>query len=417
MSRSGLLAALAVLSLTASPVAAQPIVLGGDVVVPVENRPELGLFVQGYINGHGPYRFALSFLDETILTTQVVRELGLATEPAGMGVGALTNQVANAVAAKQAEIRIGGKTVTVNDAWVIPERNPSAYTPVPSFAGYIGLELLRNGFVTLNATRSQIRFAPRSLDETGEAGSTAITLENSATNGIAARPGDPIPSMDLPFGGKRARLRLVIGGSAFVFFNTSALGAALIKASPYRFESRAWTPDGVTILVTGATTDVDIGGRHLRTAAITRVADKAPYPADAAIKGIPVEGLVGLGMTGGAAFSIDNDAGIAWVGPGPVQALPATSASVPKTPSKMIGLTPWLYKGRGVALVVVRGGPADLAGIAPGDEIVSLNGEGVVEYYEHIDPKAKSPPPLTVVFRNGSGVHTVVLEPGLPRLD
>ena len=184
MSRSGISAVLAVVWQAASPVAAQPIVLGGDVVVPIESRPELGLFVQGYINGHGPYRFALSFVDGTILTPQVVKEVGLATEPAGMGVGALSNQVSNALAVKQAELRIGGKTVTVNHAWVIPERNPSVYTPGPLFAGYIGVEPLRNGFGTLHATRSQIQFAPRSPDETGEAGATAITLENSATNGI-----------------------------------------------------------------------------------------------------------------------------------------------------------------------------------------------------------------------------------------
>ena len=223
--------------------------------------------------------------------------------------------------------------------------------------------------------------------------------------------------MDITLGSRHARFRLATSGSAFVFFNTSASGAALIKASPYRFDSLAWTPDGVTMFVNGATTDVNIGGRHLRSAAIMRVADKAPYPTGWAIREIPVEGLFGLELTRGAAFSIDNDAGIAWVGPAPVQATLDTNTSGPKTPGKMIGLTPWLYKGHGVARVIVRGGPADLAGIAPGDEIISLNGEGVVEYYEHIDPKAKTPPPLTVVFRNGSGVHTVVLAAGEPRLD
>ncbi len=412
-----MLAALAVLWLAASPVAAQPIVLGGDVVVPVENRPGLGLFVQGYINGHGPYRFALSFLDKTMLTPTVVREIGLVTEAAGIGLGALNNQVQNALTVKEAEIRIGEKAVAVDNVRVLSDRDLNTYTPVREFAGFIGVELLRNGFVTLNAERTQIRFARRSLEEAGETGSTPIPLGDSATNGIVAGPADPIPSVDITMNGRHGRLRLGSNGSGLAFFNTSKLGAALIKASPYRFQSIIWTPDGVTVFEQGAAVNIDIGDRRVERATIARVVDKAPFPVSEIMNGFPVEGIIGLKQMGPVAFSIDNAAGMAWIGPAKAADEPAADTPGAKAPAKSNGLMPWLYKGRGVAREIYRGGPADLAGIAPGDEIVSLNGEGVVEYYEHIDPKAKTTPPLTVVFRNGSGVHTAVLVAGLPRLD
>jgi hypothetical protein len=58
MSRSAIFTALALILLPpAPPLFAEPIQLGGDIIVPLENRPELGLFVLGFVDGHGPYRF------------------------------------------------------------------------------------------------------------------------------------------------------------------------------------------------------------------------------------------------------------------------------------------------------------------------------------------------------------------------
>jgi predicted metalloprotease with PDZ domain len=76
--------------------------------------------------------------------------------------------------------------------------------------------------------------------------------------------------------------------------------------------------------------------------------------------------------------------------------------------SKMPGLTVWRYKQM-VARSVIVGSQADAAGIHAGDEIVSMNGADVYQYYEQLDASCGASKETTVVFRNDSGEHTAVL--------
>jgi S1-C subfamily serine protease len=107
-----------------------------------------------------------------------------------------------------------------------------------------------------------------------------------------------------------------------------------------------------------------------------------------------------------------------WLTPRPSSSSACRPTATPTRPSpgpagRTIGLTAWLYQGRGVARSLIVGAPADVAGIRPGDEIVSIDDRNIIDHYSHLDAICSAPEVVTVVFRNSHGEHTVVLTPTL----
>jgi hypothetical protein len=192
-------------------------------------------------------------------------ETGLAARKTGVVFDAMSKGLRDALAVQAAEIRIGDEALTVDNVCVMSDRDLNAYTPVRAFGGYIGIELLRASFVTIDGARSQMRFASRSPGEAGEAGSAMISLNDSTTNGTTTRLVDPLPSIDAMLNGQDSRFRMELGSGGLVFLNTSKSGLNLIKTSPFRYQSLTWTPDGVTTFEHRAAVDVVLGGRHFKT--------------------------------------------------------------------------------------------------------------------------------------------------------
>ena len=394
---------------------AQDFQLGGDeqhqTEVPVEYRSSLGLFVVGYIDGHGPYRFGIGLVQHTMLTDRVVKDAGLATQYKGVTTYD-GNSLTQRVEVQDAVLRLGDRQISLDRAEVYPEDSLSAYEPVADFGGWLGIEVFRHGLVQVDLSNKRLVFLAskdaRQADNTIE-----VPLEQSAIGSDL----DNVPSIDMSLNGKPGKFRLDFSSSALNFINVSTLGHDLIdQASSARTDTR-WTPNGMykaQIARDGA--KVELAGHALGSADIFRHADPLPMPvrssprARVMIRMPPVEGTVGLGVLGRFDMAIDDLAGKMWLTPRDKQTF-ICHRSTKTRPHVTLGFRPWLYKRQGVVASVVEGSVAERAGLQPGDQIVSLDDATVLDYYVHLDAVCGVVAPTKVVYRNGSGEHTVVVTP------
>ena len=108
-----------------------------ETVVPLEIRPSLGLYVQAYVNGYGPYRFGIGMFGHTALTSAVVRDAGLASEAKGLTLAGNSNQLAQNKQLVDGTLRLGDRNFSLkwcgargwhsraNRTYFVRRRNPS----------------------------------------------------------------------------------------------------------------------------------------------------------------------------------------------------------------------------------------------------------------------------------------------------
>ena len=402
----------------AGPLRAQSFQIGGDeqreTSIPLEVRPSLGVFVLGYVNGRGPYRFGLSLIQHTQLTSAVVMDAGLATRDKGIEPDASSHGFEQHLVLTDATLRLGDRDVSLDGASVFPDDDPAGYAPVPNYGGTIGVEAFRNGSVSLDLSDARLVLSPHT-----DTAPAAEAIELSLTQNATGVELDRLPAVTLSLNGQPGRFRLTFSSASLNFQPDSSLGRDLLDKSPHRIAVRAWTPNGIVKAESGTAAALEIGD-HLKMGpiGISRNVDTSLTPVSASrrrmllVRESPADGVVGLRVLGAFDITIDDLAGKMWLtrrGRNALFCRPAAHGSLRGT----TGLTPWIYQGQGVVRAVTDGSPADVAGIEPGDRIVSIDGSDVATYYDHLDASCLAPAVVKVVFRNASGDHSVTLTPAV----
>jgi hypothetical protein len=193
---------------------AQDFQIGGDeqheTVVPLEFRPSLGLFVIGYVNGHGPYRFSLGLAGQTFMTSTVVKEAGLATRGKGLTFDLASNQFEQSQQLTDATLRLGDKELSIDGAQVIPDDDLGAYVPVPHYGGVLGVEVFRRGIVRIDLTHAQLVLSARA-DTAHASDAIELPLEQNAADAQL----DRLPIVPLALDGQSGKFRIIfshVGG-------------------------------------------------------------------------------------------------------------------------------------------------------------------------------------------------------------
>jgi len=393
---------------------AQDFQIGGDAqqetVIPLEVRPTLGLFVVGYLNGHGPYRFSIGVVQNTFLTQEVVKDAGLATRDTGIGYDANTDEREQRFEVIGTTLRLGDSDTSLDGAYVLPEHNTAAYDPVPHYGGRLGVEVFRNRVVRLDLSHHQLVLSRRA-NGVDRPDAIEVPLEQSAGGAVM----DRFPAITMSLDGQPGRFRIDFARAGVTFSDNSPLGRDLMSRAKHPYTALLWSPNGIA-RVQGAWVAANIEGHRLGAVEIARHANPTQvslhesrrlYTREPAL-----DGVVGLEVLARFDISIDNLAGKAWLVPREEGSFPCHDAPTPQTHGN-VGFVPWDYKGQGVVLMLTEGSPADAAGVQPGDQIVSINDGTVAGYQAHLDVTcgASASEPVKLVFRNASGVHTVVLTP------
>ena len=407
---------MAVMCSIAGQIRAQDFQIGGDeqqeTIVPLEVRPSLGLFVLGYVNGRGPYRFGIGMVQHTFLTPAVVADGGLATRGRGRVLDGSSNQVEQSRQLTDAILRLGDKEMSLNGAYVFPDHDPSGYVPVPNYGGALGVEVFRNRIVRLDLSHARLVLSSRTAT-LPPPDSIELNLVQSASGAEL----DRLPAVTMSLDGQTGRFRMSFSAASVSFPEDSLLGRNLLDKSPQRLTLRAWTPDGIVRSQIGTASELEIGGqRTTGRVSISRRLDAPPTPirssprARVLVREAPVDGVVGLRVLGAFDMTIDELAGKMWLSRRDKRSFPCRAGASGRN-AGTTGFTPWLYKGQGVVSSVVEGSAAEAAGMEPGDQIVSIDDGDVPAFYDHLDAACLAPVPIHVVFRNASGDHTAVLNP------
>ncbi|MGC1300778.1 MAG: hypothetical protein WA840_00255 [Caulobacteraceae bacterium] len=412
--------------LTATPASAD-ITLGGvdQIDVPLRYIPSLGEFIQAYVNGHGPFWFEIDLSGPTRLSPALVKAVGLRPEPAGVMLSSPTGAIEEELKTDDIDIRISDATIKVSPT-VISDRNLNAYTPVENYGGAIGVELLQHGALTIDVAHKRLILSPHgeNYEATGGPGLPISLVEEK----IGEHYSILAPYIELTFDGKAADFFLSSKNSGIEFLLYSKTGKAVLAKTPYRYKILTWSPDNATEgesgVAAGATIgDTALGARHAYRGL-------SPYAQPPEI-GLNERHLFGDGPTWSKSrFSItDGFVDFTTLGSPFVRLdtvtqriwLQAPDGDAAKghaprkiRPSTTIGITPWPYRDRVVVWSLVQGSPADLAGLRPGDEVLSLDGGDIYQYYKNLDPTDEDKQ-TKVVFRNRSGEHTVLLRPSTPK--
>jgi PDZ domain len=408
---------MAALCVTGS-VRAQDFQIGGDeqreTSAPLEVRPSLGVFVLGYVNGRGPYRFSLSLIWHTQLTSTVVMDAGLATRDRGVMADGNSNHYEQDRTLTDATLRLGDRELSLNGAHVFPDDDLSSYAPVSNYGGILGVELFRKGIVSLDLSHARLVLSP-SADRVQAPDAIELPLEQSARGAEL----DRLPAVTLSLDGRPGRFRMIFSATSVSFQQDSPLGRDLLDKSPHPLTSREWTPNGIIRSQSGATAVLGIGDQQGGAAVgISRNMDTLPLPirsswrTNLSVRESPVDGVVGSRALGAFDITIDDQGGKMWLTRRDKSSFRCSGVSQGSLRGTT-GFSPWVYKGQGVVGVVTDGSPADAAGIEPGDRIISINDGDVPAYYDHLDATCLAPEILKVVFRNASGDHTVTLTPAM----
>jgi hypothetical protein len=401
----------------AGPVRAQEFQIGGgdqrETSVALEDRPSLGLFVLGTVNGHGPYRFSISLIEHTQLTPAVVKDAGLGTQDKGVTADPNSNRYEQKLELTDATLRLGDKELPLNGAHVFPDDDPSGYAPVPSYGGILGVEVFRKGIVSLDLSHSRMVLSPQT-NAAAPSGAIELPLEQSA--GLVDL--DRLPAVTLSLDGQPGRFRLGFFNSSVSFQYDSRLGQDLLDKSPHHLAYRSWTPNGIERSQSGTATSLLIGGqRGVEPIFISRSLDipllrhGSSSHANAFMHASsPVDGVIGLRVLSAFDITINDPAGKMWLAPRDKNSFPCRKVSRGNLHGTT-GLSPWVYKGQGIVRSVAEGSPAEAAGIEPGDQILSIDDGDVFAYYDHQDVTCFAPANVKLVFHNSSGDHSVVLTP------
>jgi len=386
-----LLPVLAGLLVCAPASADDQLVIGGEVEAPLRYIPALGGFVQGYVNGHGPFWFGIDLGGPTRLTPVVVKAAALALKPDVVVLNGSTGSIEQEPKTDDADIRVGEAVFRVTPN-AIPDRDLGAYAPIDDYGGAIGAEILRNGVLTLDVADRGTILAPM----------IALTVGSQTSN---------------VFLSSRA------GGISFLQF--SMAGDAVFARAPHRYRRLNWSPDSSAEGELAPAAEVAAGEIPLGAHGVYRDAAPPPHSPEPGLskrnllnlrkigvpRRLPVnDGIAGFESLASSVVRVDAAAQRIWLQPRRGDASPAAASR----PYATIGFMPWPYRDRVVVRSLVLGSPADRAGLRPGDEVLALNGGGVNAYYSRLTVD-RGEQPTTVTFRNLSGAHTVTLTPAAPR--
>jgi PDZ domain len=402
----------------AGPLRAQDFQIGGDeqreTSIPLEVYSSLGLFISGYINGRGPYRFGISLAGHTELTPAVVMDAGLATRDRGARLDGNVNRYEQDLQLMDATLRLGDKEISLNGANVLPPDDPAAYLPVPNYGGVIGVELFRKGIVSMDLIHHRLVLSPHK-DIVQAPDAIELSMQQSARGADL----DRLPAVSLSLDGQPGKFRVAFTSGAVSFRQDSQLGQDLLDKAPHRYTTRQWTPGGLVRYEGGASVPFAFGDQPgAGSVSVSRRLDAPPMPIRASPRALaapsrsPFDGTIGLRVLSGFDIAIDDQAGTMWLTPRD-RNLSRCRGFPRGNLHGTTGFIPWLYKGQGIVNSVTDGSPADAAGIEPGDQIVSIDDGDVFAYYDRLEATCLVPAIVKLVFRNASGDHTVTLTPAV----
>jgi len=413
-----LLPVLAGLLVCAPASADDQLVIGGEVEAPLRYIPALGGFVQGYVNGHGPFWFGIDLGGPTRLTPVVVKAAALALKPDVVVLNGSTGSIEQEPKTDDADIRVGEAVFRVTPN-AIPDRDLGAYAPIDDYGGAIGAEILRNGVLTLDFAHGRLSLSPHGQDyaSAGEVSVPVAMVEDRGT--ILA------PMIALTVGSQTSNVFLSSRAGGISFLQFSMAGDAVFARAPHRYRRLNWSPDSSAEGELAPAAEVAAGEIPLGAHGVYRDAAPPPHSPEPGLskrnllnlrkigvpRRLPVnDGIAGFESLASSVVRVDAAAQRIWLQPRRGDASPAAASR----PYATIGFMPWPYRDRVVVRSLVLGSPADRAGLRPGDEVLALNGGGVNAYYSRLTVD-RGEQPTTVTFRNLSGAHTVTLTPAAPR--
>jgi hypothetical protein len=305
---------IAAICMTGS-VRAQDFQIGGDeqteTSVPLEFRPSLGLFVLGYVNGRRPYRFSISLVTHTSLTPAVVMDAGLATRDRGVTRDGDTNGFEQNRQLTDATLRLGDRQISLNGGYVFPDDDIAAHTPVRNYGGILGVEIFREGMVSVDLSHDRLVLSPHT-DIVPAPNAIELSLAQNATGAEL----DRLPAVTLSLGGQSSRFRMAFFTNSVSFQQDSRLGQDLLDKSPHRITFRDWTPNGIVRSQSGTAVSLRIGDQQARgSVGISRYLDTPPIPIKTSPRRLlsaresSADGVVGLRVLGAFDINIDNSAG------------------------------------------------------------------------------------------------------------
>ena len=389
---------------------AQDFQIGGDTSqsetsVPLEIHPSLGLFVVGYINGNGPYRFGLT-MGHTALTVAVIKSLGLQTTEHGVLFDYTQNHTEQNLKLVPLTVRLGDDwTVPVDGASVIPEDNLASYVPVADYGGVLGSEFFRNAIVKLDLSHARMGLLPVTNTFQVPSHPVELPIEQSSVGKEFSLTTSTSMSLDDQAG----NFNVTFSNSSIIFSEDSELGKKLFDKSNRRTKVRMWTPNGILHIENSVATLSDIGGREAKgQIAISRYTDQHELPRHSKVLESPIDGSAGLRVLHIFDFVVDAPARKMWL---TKRAIPACRPDTHSDFHGTTGFTVWQYQGKGIVHMVIDDSPADIAGISPGDEIISIDGSDVPTFYAHQDATCMTPAPVHLVYKHGSTQHDVTITP------
>jgi predicted aspartyl protease len=179
---------------------------------PINNH----IFVDGMVNGQGPYTFLVDTGGHTILSTEVAKQLGLGSEGAATATGA-GDDISRSGYAEVRELAFGGLKFHNQVAIVIPLSYDTSIEGIRT-DGVVGFELLRRFSVRIDYQAKQITFSDsKHFDPRGSG--LAIPLEFYDSN----------PEVEGSVAGHTARLVIDTGARHEV-----ALTTPFVNSSHFR---------------------------------------------------------------------------------------------------------------------------------------------------------------------------------------
>jgi hypothetical protein len=405
--------------------------IGGQTDISLEHIPSVGDFVQGYINGHGPFWFEINLSSPTQLTPALIKAVGLKLKPNSVFIndaGVFEEEPKT----DDIDIHLGDATIKASPI-AIPDRDLNAYAPIKNYGGSIGAEILQNNVLTIDTAQKRLTLAPHQayIPAIGEHSSPISMIDRR--NSFSDNTSILAPTIDITIDGQKYSFYFSTRIGPITFYHRSENGNLAFDKTSHRYKTLNWSPDGVVDGEGGTSIDVAIGDAPLWAHSIYR--DMSPlslyrqtglneksllneksffkHTTERHLENRPNDGIVSFTSLGSPSITLDSVSERAWF-----QA-PSGDPAKNHVPAKLeasstIGFIPWPYRDRVIVRRLVLGSPADLAGLRPGDEILSLNDGDIYQYYKNLD-LSHGDQPTKVVFRNHSGQHTVLLAPATPK--
>jgi hypothetical protein len=137
------------------------------------------LYLQGMVNGHGPYTFILDSGGDYIITPEVAKALS-AKSAGGMQLGGVGNKTEGASLARVDSISIGNATVRNQYMLVLPIGTGFGMAEGMHIDGMIGFQLLARFLTTIDYAGSKITFAmPEASSSPGGAAALSFYFDDT----------------------------------------------------------------------------------------------------------------------------------------------------------------------------------------------------------------------------------------------